>query len=202
MSRWRRNEAFRRQARRAGYRSRAAFKLLEIEEKFGLMKRANRVVDLCSAPGSWLQVVKEKCSVADYRIVGVDFTHIRPIEGVVVIRSSIEEPDIVSKIMEYLEHPAHLVLSDCSPKLTGKKTLDRERQLWQAQLSLQIAEQLLEKKGNFVTKVFQTNEFQDFTSQVKRRFNSVKSFKPKSSLKRSPEMYLIAKGFRGSLQSD
>ncbi|MFX1299416.1 MAG: RlmE family RNA methyltransferase [Promethearchaeota archaeon] len=197
MSTWKKNEAFRKQARKTGYRSRAAFKLLEIEQKYAILRKANRIVDLCSAPGSWLQVVKEKCNQTDYKIVGVDLSYIRPIEGVSIIQISIEEPDLVTQIMEQLTLPAQVVLSDCSPKLTGNKTLDRERQLWQAKLSLQIAVQLLEKSGHFVTKVFQTSEFQEFITQVKDYFKSVKSFKPKSSLKRSPEMYLIAKEFEG-----
>jgi len=197
MSTWKKNEAFRKRARKAGYRSRAAFKLLEIEQKFGILRKAKRIVDLCSAPGSWLQVAKEKCNQNDYKIVGVDLIFIRPIDGVNIIQASIEEPDLVSQILEQLTLPAHVVLSDCSPKLTGKKALDRERQLWQAKLSLQIAVQLLEKRGHFVTKVFQTSEFQEFITQVKGYFKSVKSFKPKSSLKRSPEMYLIAKEFEG-----
>ncbi|MDO8123713.1 MAG: RlmE family RNA methyltransferase [Candidatus Hermodarchaeota archaeon] len=197
MSTWKKNETFRKQARKAGYRSRAAFKLLEIEQKFGILRKANRIVDLCSAPGSWLQVAQEKCNQSDYKIVGVDLNYIRPIEGVSVIQASIEESDLVSQILEQLTLPAHVVLSDCSPKLSGKKVLDRERQLWQAKLSLQIAVQLLEKRGHFVTKVFQTSEFQEFITQVKDYFKSVKSFKPKSSLKRSPEMYLIAKEFKG-----
>ncbi len=197
MSTWKKNETFRKQARKAGYRSRAAFKLLEIEQKFGILRKANRIVDLCSAPGSWLQVAKEKCNQSSYEIVGVDLNYIRPIEGVSIIQASIEESDLVSQISEQLTRPAHVVLSDCSPKLTGKKTLDRERQLWQARLSLQIAVQLLEKGGHFVTKVFQASEFQEFITQVKGYFKSVKSYKPKSSLKRSPEMYLIAKEFEG-----
>ncbi len=197
MPHWKKDEIFRKQAREAGYRSRAAFKLIEIENRYHILKNAKRVVDLCSAPGSWLQVVKEHCKHLEGEIIGVDIAPIKPIPGVKIIQSSIDSPELVSSIMAILKKPAQVVLSDCSPKLTGNKTVDRERQLWHAQLSLQHAFNLLERTGHFVTKIFQSAEFQTFISRARQYFNSVKTFKPKSSFKRSPEMYLIAKSFRG-----
>lgn len=197
MSDWKKNEIFRKQARKAGYRSRAAFKLQEIDNRFGIFKHATRIVDLCSAPGSWLQIVKERCASSESQIVGIDIAYVKPIQGVKIIKGSINNSELVSEILEGLGNPAHVVLSDCSPKLTGNKVVDRERQLWQAMLSLQLALQLLGKNGHFVTKIFQSGEIQDYITEVKGHFKSVKTFKPTSSFKRSPEMYLIAKGFRG-----
>ena len=196
MKRWKRNEVYRKQARKAGYRSRAAFKILEIDKRFDIFKDAIRVVDLCSAPGSWLQVVKERCVSPETVIVGIDIAYVKPIPGVHIIQRSVESPDLVTRLLELLHKPAHVVLSDCSPKLSGSKSLDKERQLWLAQLSFQLATRILEKKGNFVTKIFQSDEFRDFILQTKDHFHSVKTYKPKSSFQRSPEMYLIAKGFR------
>lgn len=197
MSRWKKDEVFRRQAKKEGYRSRAAFKLLEIEARFRIFTDAKRIVDLCSAPGSWLQVAQELCKSPDSIIVGVDIARIQPIPRTQIIQGSIDDPEIAPRILGLLEQPAHVVLSDCSPKLSGNKRLDRERQLWQATLSLQLALQLLAKGGNFVTKIFQSGETKGFISKVQSTFQFVKTFKPKSSFQRSPEMYLIAKGFQG-----
>ncbi|MFX1577197.1 MAG: RlmE family RNA methyltransferase [Promethearchaeota archaeon] len=198
MERWTKNETYRRKARKTGYRSRAAFKLVEIDERFDVLKQAIRVVDLCSAPGSWLQVVKERCIGSNVVIIGIDMVHIKPIPGVHIIQSSIESPDLVTQILSKLEQPAQVLLSDCSPKLTGTKSLDRARQLWLAKLSYEYATKILEKRGHFITKVFQSIEFDDFITSVGNSFRSVKTYKPQSSFKRSPEMYLIAKGFRGN----
>ncbi|MFW9830456.1 MAG: SAM-dependent methyltransferase [Candidatus Thorarchaeota archaeon] len=200
MSKWKKSEVFRKKAREAGYRSRAAFKLKEIDDRFQIFKHATRIVDLCSAPGSWLQIIRERCDFEEARIVGIDIAYIKPIQGVKIFQKSIEDPLVVSDILEFFGQPAQLVLSDCSPKLTGNKLVDRERQLWQAKLSLQLALQLLGKTGHFITKFFQSGEFQVFITEVKKHFNSVKTFKPTSSFKRSPEMYLIAKGFRGVMR--
>ncbi|MFX1564536.1 MAG: RlmE family RNA methyltransferase [Promethearchaeota archaeon] len=198
MSRWKRDETYRKRAQEMGYRSRAGFKILEMDNRFEILKNAHRVVDLCCAPGSWLQVVRERCDNPESVIVGVDLTYVRPIQGVRIIQESIESPDLIQQLRDTLQKPADVVLSDCAPKLSGSKSLDRERQLWLAKLSFKLATELLERKGNFVTKVFQSDAFRDFTIRVKECFKLVKTYKPKSSFKRSPEMYLIAKGYRGS----
>ncbi len=197
MKRWKKNESYRKQARKAGYRSRAAFKILDIDKRFGILKNAIRVIDLCSSPGSWLQVVRERCVNPEAVIVGIDVAHIKPIPGVHIIQSSIESPELISQLKEFFDNPVQVVLGDCSPKLSGSKSLDRERQFWLAQLGFKLATQLLGKGGHFVTKLFQSDEFRGFIDQAKKHFQSVKTYKPQASFKRSAEMYLIAKGFRG-----
>jgi 23S rRNA (uridine2552-2'-O)-methyltransferase len=197
VSRWKKDEVFRKRARKEGYRSRAAFKLLEIENRFHIFKAAKHIVDLCSAPGSWLQVAQELCRQPDSIIIGVDVVHVRAIPRVQILQCSIDDPEILSTILKQLGQPADVVLSDCSPKLSGNKTLDRERQLWQANCSYRIALQLLAKGGNFVTKIFQSEEAKEFIAEVQDKFQFVKSYKPSSSFQRSPEMYLVAKGFLG-----
>lgn len=196
IGKWNKHEHYRDQAKRAGYRSRAAFKLIEIENRFKILRMACKIVDLCSAPGSWLQVAKEVCIEPNCRIIGVDRAYVKPIPGITIIQSPIEAPDLVSQIRECLDDAADVLLSDCSPKLTGNKILDRERQIWQAQLSFKIALQLLKPNGHFVTKVFQSEAFQKFIENVKGHFRTTNTFKPKSSSKRSPEMYLIARKFQ------
>jgi 23S rRNA (uridine2552-2'-O)-methyltransferase len=195
---WKRGETYRRQARASGYRSRAAFKLLEIEKRFHVLQRARKVVDLCCAPGGWLQVAVKSCGAPNCRIVGVDLAQVKPIEGVELIRTSIDAPDLPSRILERLGGRATVVLSDCSPKLTGNKTVDRERQVWQAQTSLDLALQLLDRNGHFIAKVFESNQAQEVEAQARTLFQSVRIFKPKASFRSSPEVYLVAKGFLGA----
>ena len=197
MSRWNRGETYRRQAKATGYRSRAAFKLLEIEKRFGVLRHAHKVIDLCCAPGGWLQVVTQFCGVSDCQIVGVDVAYVKPIEGVELIQISIDAPDLATRMLERLGGLATVVLSDCSPKLTGNKTVDRERQVWQAQTSLGLALKLLDRNGHFVTKVFDSNQARKLEAQTRKLFQSVRTFKPKASFKSSPETYLVAKGFLG-----
>lgn len=197
MGRWDRNEIYRKRARFSGYRSRAAFKLLEIEDRFQILAQAQRVVDLCCAPGSWLQVIREICEKPECRIIGVDQVFVHPLDGVQILQRAIDAPNLVDEIRTCLGGFAGVVLSDCSPKLTGNKNLDRERQIWLAHVSLDIAMKLLEQKGHFVTKVFHSEKFQQFEIQLKSHFEFVKVFKPKSSFKRSPESYLVAKRFKG-----
>ncbi len=198
MSRWNHGETYRRQAKASGYRSRAAFKLLEIEKRFAVLRHARRVVDLCCAPGGWLQVVVELCGVSDCRILGVDLAKVKPIEGVELMQTSIDAPDLASQMLKSLGGRATVVLSDCAPKLTGNKTVDRERQVWQARTSLELALRVLDQKGHFVTKVFESNQAGGLRNQMRKLFQSVRVFKPKASFKSSPEVYLIAKGFLGS----
>jgi len=180
-----------------GYRSRAAFKLKEIENRFFILKSAQRIVDLCCAPGSWIQVIVESCKVPNCRIVGIDKVYVKPVSGAEIIQSDIDAQNLSSKILATLGGPANVVLSDCSPKLTGNKLLDRERQLWLAQISFNLASEILGKDGHFVTKVFHSAHLQELEIRLKSIFRTVKSFKPKSSFKRSPEMYIVAKKFCG-----
>jgi 23S rRNA (uridine2552-2'-O)-methyltransferase len=127
--------------------------------------------------------------------VGVDVAYVEPIEGVELMQTSIDAPDLVSRMLERLGGPATVVLSDCSPKLTGNKTVDWERQVWQAQTCLGLALKLLDRNGHFVTKVFDSNQARKLEAQTRKLFQSVRTFKPKASFKSSPEMYLVAKGF-------
>ncbi len=196
MSRWDRREHFRRQARERGYRARAAYKLLEIEKRFKILQGAKRVVDLCCAPGSWLQVVTQHCKETDAKIIGVDTAPTKPVKDEKLIKCSIDTPDLASRIREQLDGLADLVLSDCSPKLSGNKTLDRERQWYLAKKSFELAREILIQRGHFVTKIFQSEHTQDLVLAAKSCFDFVRIFKPKASLQRSPEIYLIAKYFR------
>jgi 23S rRNA (uridine2552-2'-O)-methyltransferase len=154
-------------------------------------------VDLCCGPGSWLQVVQQICS-QDCQIIGIDSVNIQPLEGVEFIQCTIDDPKLVPLLRKKFGSPINVVLSDCAPKLTGSKTLDRQQQLFLAETSLSVAKQLLEKKGHFVSKLFQSEQFKEYEKRLRQIFDFVKSFKPKSSFKRSPEMYFIAKGFKGN----
>lgn len=198
MSRWDRREPYRKLARDSGYRARAAYKLLEIEKRFRILQGAQRVVDLCCAPGSWLQVVTQHCKVTGLLIVGVDTASVKPVQDVKIIKSSIDALDLASRIREHLGGLADVVLSDCSPKLSGNKTLDRERQAYLANRSLALSLEVLSKRGHFVTKLFQSEHTRELVATVKNLFEFIRLFKPSASLPRSPEIYLIAKYFRAS----
>ncbi len=196
MSRWDRREPYRRQARDKGYRARSAYKLLEIEKRFKILQDAKRVVDLCCAPGSWLQVVTQHSKATGLQIIGVDIAPMKPVKDVKIIKSSIDAPDLASRIREQIGGLAHLVLSDCSPKLTGNKTLDRGRQAYLAKRSLALALEVLSKRGHFVTKLFQSEHTRELVATARNLFDFIRLFKPKATLSRSPEIYLIAKYFR------
>ncbi|MFX1475577.1 MAG: SAM-dependent methyltransferase [Promethearchaeota archaeon] len=198
MSRWDRREPYRKQARDKGYRARAAYKLLEIEKRFQILQGVQKIVDLCCAPGSWLQVVTQHCKESGLRIIGVDTAPVKPIQDVKIIKCSIDALDLASRIREQLGGLADLILSDCSPKLTGNKTLDRERQVYLAKRSLALSLEILSKGKHFVTKIFQSEQTGELVATAKNHFEFIRLFKPSASLPRSPEMYLIAKYFRAS----
>jgi len=191
----RKRDEFYRMAKLEGYPSRAAYKLIEINKKFKIMKRGDHVLDLGCAPGGWLKVSKEFVG-EDGLVLGVDIVPTR-VEGTLFIKGDITEDGVVEKIKEGHWEYFDVVISDCSPKLTGFKDLDEARALVLAEHALRIAKNLLKKGGNLVVKFFMGKDFDGFLREVKRVFSSVKTFKPSASRKRSNEIYVIAKGFKG-----
>lgn len=182
-------------ARKEGYRSRAAYKLKEIASKFGIFDNVRSVLDLCCSPGGWLQVAKEY--VGDEGIViGVDISDIEELSGVFFIRGDIQNEETLRKISEVTDK-VDLVLSDCSPKVSGIWSLDHERQIELARASLYIAKKFLRKGGNMVLKVFQGAEYEALIDEVRRLFRKVYTTKPAASRKQSAEMYVVAKYFKG-----
>ena len=200
LSQWkdrRRRDEYRKRAKVEGYRSRAAYKLAQIDSKFKLIRKGDAVVDLCAAPGGWSQYASKKVGEKG-RVIAVDKINIKPIEKVTNVCGDITAFDVILKTIEEVlkDEKVDVVLSDCSPSVSGEWSLDHARQIFLAETSLKIAKKILKLGGNFVVKVFQGDLLGEYIIKIKRRFSFVKRLKPKASRKKSAEIYIIAKGFR------
>ncbi len=187
---FKRKDFFYKKAKTEGYRSRAAYKLIEIQKKFKIFQKNSYVLDLGAAPGGWLQVVKKY--VKNGKIVGIDLLNIEPIENVEFIQGNIYEIDI-EKIFNNIKFD--VIMSDMAPNLSGVKHADYFKSYELAVKSFNIAKKYLKNNGNFVVKIFKGKEFDDFTKLLKKHFNLVKIFKPASSRNTSAEIYVVAKNF-------
>ncbi|MHA1686516.1 MAG: RlmE family RNA methyltransferase [Candidatus Heimdallarchaeaceae archaeon] len=183
------------QAKYKGYRSRAAFKLLEIDMKFRIFRKGQTVVDLGAAPGGWTQIAAKKVGKAG-RVMAIDRAYIPPLQ---LSNVEIVNMDVFSdKIFTLLENvkPIDVILSDCAPNVSGNWTIDHSTQIMLAFRALEIAKKALKKEGIFVCKVFQGSEFNEFVSAVKKFFTQTKLYKPKASRKKSAEIYIIAQNLK------
>ena len=181
-----------RSAKKQGYRARSAFKLKQIAKKYDLLKGVHIVVELCSSPGGWTQVLRE----LDYNleIVAVDLNPMPPVEGVSFIQADITTEETYAQIEKLTRGSADLVLSDCSPKMSGMWEMDVAIQLGLAETTLDVGHKLLGSNGKVLAKVFQGPGFQEFMSETKTKFRTVKLIKPDASRKTSAEIYLLAVG--------
>lgn len=185
-----RRDYFYRKAREEGYRSRAAFKLKQINERFNIIRKRDTVVDLGAAPGGWLQVAKE---LSGGRVIGVDMLPIEEIEGVETIKGDIRLDATVEKIRERIKKGADAVICDAAPSLSGNWSYDHARSIDLASSALECARKLLKPEGKFVVKVFQGDMFPEFLNKVRRHFARVQAFTPKATRKQSAEIYVIGK---------
>jgi len=180
-------------AKQQGWRSRAAFKLLELDDRFHLIRRGARVVDLGAAPGGWSQVaVKQGAG----RVVGVDLLPTDPVPGATLLLGDFTDPAMPDRLAAELGGKADLVLSDMAPNTTGHVATDHLRIMALAEAALAFAVEVLAEGGAFVAKVFQGGSERQMLEQMKRHFASVKHAKPPSSRKESSELYVVATGFR------
>ncbi len=190
------NDPYVAKARAAGYRSRAAYKLAELDERFGLLKGARRVVDLGIAPGGWCQVVRQRCPKA--QVAGIDLLPADPIEGVTIFQMDFMDdaaPDVLSQA---LDGPPDLVLSDMAANTVGHKQTDHLRTMGLVEAAAQFAIDVLAPGGAFVAKVLAGGTDAELLALLKRHFDSVKHAKPPASRKDSSEWYVIAQGFKGN----
>lgn len=178
-------------AKQMGYRSRAAFKLKFINEKFHLIKKGDSVVDLGAAPGGWLQVAKE---LSGDTVIGLDLQKIEPIEGVITIKGDMTSLETQQKVFEKAEM-VNVVICDAAPNLSGNWALDHARSIDLATTALDVSSKLLAEGGNFLAKVFQGDLYQGFVDEVGRRFSKVYTYKSPASRAQSAEIYIIGKGF-------
>ena len=183
-------------AKAAGYRSRAAFKLVELDEKFRLLKPGARVVDLGCAPGGWIQVALK--AVGDRgRGVGLDLLPVDPVPGATIFQGDFQDQAAEKQVEDALGGRADLVLSDMAPNTTGHAATDHLRIMGLAELALDFALRVLAPGGGFVAKVFQGGSEKVFLETLKARFATVRHAKPPASRKDSAELYVVATGFRG-----
>jgi 23S rRNA (uridine2552-2'-O)-methyltransferase len=186
-------------AKAQGYRSRAAFKLKELDAQFSLLAGVNRVVDLGAAPGGWCQVVKEKRPKAV--VVGMDLLAIDPLPGVVLFQKDITDDDAEAVILASLGGPADLVMSDMAANTVGHKQTDHLRTMGLIEAALDMATRLLRPGGSFVAKVLAGGGDGQLTAALKASFTSVKHVKPPASRKGSSEWYVVASGFKPAAES-
>lgn len=187
---------FVKRAREAGWRSRAVFKLEEIQQRDRLIQSGMSVVDLGSAPGAWSQYARHLLKDSG-DVYALDILPMEPIAGVNFIQGDFCSEDTLGELVELLSgRQVDLVLSDMAPNISGVTAVDQPRSMYLAELALEFARQHLAQGGSFVTKVFHGEGFQEFVADTRRSFESVRARKPKASRPRSREVYLVARNFR------
>lgn len=189
------NDPYVRRAKAENYRSRAAFKLIELDERFGLLKGANAVVDLGIAPGGWSQVVRRK--VPQGKVVGIDLLPTDPIDGVAILQMDFMDETAPDRLKEALGGEADLVLSDMAANTVGHQQTDHLRTMALVEAGLLFATEVLRPGGAYVAKVLAGGADNQLVAEMKRHFTAVKHAKPPASRKDSSEWYVIAQGFKG-----
>jgi 23S rRNA (uridine2552-2'-O)-methyltransferase len=189
-----RRDYYRNLAKNAGYRSRSAYKLLQLNRSYGIFRPQHAVVDMGSAPGGWLQVAKQQVGV-DGMVVGIDIAQVQPIEGVTILRGSIVDTEIISTVLKIVGNRADIVLSDLSPNVSGIWDLDHSRQISLTRSALVVALKILRRGGTSVFKVFEGESLNGLKQELKDHFQRVYINKPKASRQRSSEQYIVCFGF-------
>lgn len=188
------NDPYVKRAKAENYRSRAAYKLLELDERFGLLRGVKSVVDLGIAPGGWSQAVRRKAPGA--RIVGIDLLPTDPIEGVAILQMDFMDEAAPGRLRDALGGPADLVLSDMAANTVGHQQTDHLRTMALVETGLEFAREILRPGGAYVAKVLAGGADNQLVAELKRSFASVKHAKPPASRKDSSEWYVIAQGFK------
>jgi len=190
------NDPYVKRAKAENYRSRAAYKLLELDERFGFLKGVRSVVDLGIAPGGWSQVVRRK--VPQAAIVGIDLLPTDPIEGVAILEMDFMDDDAPGRLREALGGAADLVLSDMAANTVGHQQTDHLRTMALVEAGLAFAVEILKPGGAYVAKVLAGGADSNLVAEMKRHFATVKHAKPPASRKGSSEWYVVAQGFKGA----
>jgi 23S rRNA (uridine2552-2'-O)-methyltransferase len=196
------NDPYVARAKREGYRSRAAFKLLEIDDKYHILKPGQRVVDLGAAPGGWSQIAARKVGSADGKgkVVGIDLLPIDPMPGVEFIQLDFLDDAAPGKLIGLIGGKADVVMSDMAANTTGHKKTDHLRIVGLAEAAIYFAREILAPGGAFVAKVFQGGTENQLLADLKRDFATVRHVKPAASRADSSELYVLATGFRGAAE--
>ena len=187
------NDPYAAAARAQGYRSRAAFKLIELDDRLHLLRKGFRIIDLGCAPGGWIQVALQRGAGA---VVGVDLLAIEPIGAAVILQDDFNDPDCADRLLRHLDGPPDIILSDMAPNTTGHRKTDHLRIIGLVETAADFAIRTLRPGGVFVAKAFQGGETAGVIKLLKAHFAQVRHIKPKSSRTDSSEVYLVATGFR------
>ncbi|MFI0474209.1 23S rRNA (uridine(2552)-2'-O)-methyltransferase RlmE [Halomonas sp. HMF6819] len=180
-----------------GYRSRASYKLLELDEKDKLFRPNMTVIDLGAAPGGWSQVAAEKVGI-DGVVIASDILEMDALAGVDFVQGDFTEESVLNAILEKLgDRPVDLVMSDMAPNMSGMAAIDQPQAMYLVELALELARETLPKGGTFLAKVFQGEGFDAYLKELKGSFDRVVTRKPGASRARSREVYFLAQGFRG-----
>lgn len=193
------NDPYVARARREGWRSRAAFKLIEMNEKAHLLRRGMRILDLGAAPGGWSQVAAQRIGLEDGngKIVAIDLLEMDPIPGVIFAQMDFLDEDAPERLMAMMDGPADLVMSDMAANATGHRATDHLKIVALVEVAADFARQVLAPGGAFVAKVLQGGTEGSLLANLKRDFAQVKHLKPAASRSDSAELYVLATGFRG-----
>jgi 23S rRNA (uridine2552-2'-O)-methyltransferase len=190
------NDPYVREAKAKGYRSRAAFKIVELESRFHFLKKGARILDLGAAPGGWSQVAAARVGDTG-KVVAADVLEMESIPGVEIFLADLTDPDVPELLKNALGGPADLVLTDMAAPTTGHRATDHLRTLALFEIALDVAEDTLRPGGAFVGKVFRGGATGELLTRIKKLFTDVKHVKPPASRAESVELYLVALGFRG-----
>ncbi len=195
----RKREYYYNKAKEEGYRSRASYKLKQLQKKFYIIKRGNVVVDLGAAPGGWSQVASEFVG-SKGKVIAVDKQAIQPFErkNIEILRLDMRRKDLADKIEEIAGSMADVVLSDLAGNVTGNWSLDADRQNYLVQLALNACHKILKPSGTFVTKVFRGPTIQELDNEIKPWFDRIRRFRPPATRKRSAEEYYVCLGYKGN----
>ena len=198
------NDPYVQEAQRRGYRSRSAFKLLQLDQKFDLFKAGHYVIDLGAAPGGWTQVASDRINSksSSGKVVGLDILPIEPITGATLLQADFMTEIGYELLLNTLEDDVNVVLSDMAAPTTGHTQTDHTRTVGLCEAAYEFAVEVLSFDGSFVAKVFKGGSEQALLNRMKQEFKTVKHAKPDASRPESPETYVVALGFRGKLTSN
>jgi 23S rRNA (uridine2552-2'-O)-methyltransferase len=190
------NDEYVKRSQKDGYRSRAAYKLLELQERDKMIKPGQVIVDLGAAPGGWLQVAKNLVGEKGV-VIGLDLLEITPIHDVPFIQGDFREEEVLNQLLDVLDgRQVDLVISDMAPNVSGMTAVDQPRAMYLCELALDFCRQALRPDGGYVTKVFQGEGFDEYFRDVKQSFGKLVTRKPKASRPKSREVYLVAGNFK------
>ena len=190
-----RRDQYRRLAKDQGYRARSAYKLLQMNRSYNIIKKGDKVVDLGCAPGGWLQVAMKEVGSSG-KVIGVDLKPVTPVAGATILQGSIENPNMLSKIAEILGCNADVILSDMAPNVSGVWDIDHARQISLSTIALGFARQVLRVGGSSVFKIFEGEMLKEFKSELRKSFGKVLLSKPSASRQESSELYIVCLDFK------